>query len=39
MGEDDADVVLIDAPEDGERIVSLSTFFRGVLKELYCLLN
>ena len=28
-GEDDADVVLIDAPEDGERIVSLSTLFRG----------
>ena len=28
-GEDDADVVLIDAPEDDERIVSLSTLFRG----------
>ena len=27
MGEDDASVVLIDAPEDGERIVSLSTPF------------
>ena len=39
MGEDDASVVLIDEPEDGERIVSLSTLFRGVLKELYCLLN
>ena len=26
MGEDDASVVLIDAPEDGERIVSFSTF-------------
>ena len=38
-GEDDAYVVLIDEPEDGERIVSLSTLFRGVLKELYCLLN
>ena len=39
MGEDDASVVLIDAPEDGERIVSLSTLFKEVLKELYCLLN
>ena len=39
MGEDDAYVVLIDEPEDGERIVSLSTLFRGVLNELYCLLN
>ena len=28
-GEDDAYVVLIDAPEDDERIVSLSTLFRG----------
>ena len=28
-GEDDVDVVLIDAPEDDERIVSLSTLFRG----------
>ena len=27
--EDDAYVVLIDAPEDDERIVSLSTLFRG----------
>ena len=31
MGEDDASVVLIDAPEDGERIVSLSTLFGGGL--------
>ena len=29
VGEDDVDVVLIDAPEDDERIVSLSTLFRG----------
>ena len=29
-GEDDAYVVLIDSPEDDERIVSLSTLFRGV---------
>ena len=29
-GEDDAYVVLIDAPEDDERIVSLSTLFRGI---------
>ena len=29
MGEEDVSVVLIDAPEDGERIVSLSTPFRG----------
>ena len=28
--EDDAYVVLIDAPEDDERIVSLSTLFRGI---------
>ena len=28
-GEDDADVVLIDAPEDNERIVSFSTIFGG----------
>ena len=34
MGEDDASVVLIDAPEDGERIVSFSTFFSGVLKDI-----
>ena len=39
MGEEDVSVVLIDAPEDGERIVSLSTPFGGVLKDLYCLLN
>ena len=32
MGEEDVSVVLIDAPEDGERIVSLSTPFWGVLK-------
>ena len=32
-GEVDASVVLIDAPEDGERIVSLSTLLRGVLKD------
>ena len=38
MGEDDASVVLIDAPEDGERIVSLSKLFVGVSKE-YCLSN
>ena len=35
MGEDDASVVLIDAPEDGERIVSLSSTFGGGLK-FYC---
>ena len=43
MGEADASVVLIDAPEDGERIVSLSTLFGGGLKDnycsFYCLLN
>ena len=43
MGEDDASVVLIDAPEDGERIVSLSSTFGGGLKDnycsFYCLLN
>ena len=39
MGEEDASVVLIDAPEDGERIVSLSTLFGGGLKDFYCLLN
>ena len=33
MGEADASVVLIDAPEDGERIVSLSTPFGVVLKD------
>ena len=38
--EDDAFVVLIDAPEDSERIVSLSTHFRGCnILFLYCLLN
>ena len=36
MGEEDASVVLIDAPEDDERIVSLLTILGGVL---YCLLN
>ena len=35
IGEDDVSVVLIDAPEDGERIVSLSTPFGGVLKDVY----
>ena len=39
MGEEDASVVLIDAPEDDERIVSLLTILGGVLKDLYCLLN
>ena len=39
MGEEDASVVLIDAPEDGERIVSLSSTFGGGLKSFYCLLN
>ena len=43
MNEDDASVVLIDAPEDGERIVSLSSTFGGGLKDnycsFYCLLN
>ena len=39
MGEEDVSVVLIDAPEDGERIVSRSTPFWGSLKRLYCLLN
>ena len=34
MGEADASVVLIDAPEDGERIVSLSTPFWGSLKRI-----
>ena len=38
--EDDAFVVLIDAPEDSERIVSLSTRFRGCnILFLYCLSN
>ena len=36
MGEDDASVVLIDAPEDGERIVSLSKLFGAVLQDLCC---
>ena len=39
MGEADASVVLIDAPEDGERIVSLSTLSRGCNILLYCLLD
>ena len=39
MGEEDVSVVLIDAPEDGERIVSLSSTFGGGLKSFYCLLN
>ena len=35
MGEEDASVVLIDAPEDDERIVSLSTPSLGSLKILF----
>ena len=35
MGEEDASVVLIDAPEDDERIVSLSTLLGGVLNTVY----
>ena len=34
--EDDAFVVLIDAPEDSERIVSLSTLSRGCNILFYC---